>query len=177
MHEYKEKHCCATLCTWWGKTKTRILAPSAAFLTSGSATIFCESLIPGKYLFRHKTCVDQAWHFDLLYVLMLLIDDISQITTVNLLLKDPHAHSGIKYIRVLLDILSNDTCNSGSPTTHHVKRSSHGTLLSLPIARADYWYFELFAHEKKARKRVEWYDFFRFGEFSIFRSFPPCCVT
>lgn len=55
---------------------------------------------------------------DLLYVLMLLIDDISQITTVNLLLKDPHAHSGIKYIRVLLDILSNDTCNSGSPTTH-----------------------------------------------------------
>lgn len=55
---------------------------------------------------------------------------------------------------------------------HHVKRSSHGTLLSLPIARADYCYFELFAHEKKARKRVEWYDFFRFGEFSIFRSSP-----
>lgn len=48
-------------CTWWGKTKTRILAPSAAFLTSGSATMFGESLIPGKYLFH---CQHQAFSLE-----------------------------------------------------------------------------------------------------------------
>ena len=124
--------------------------------------------VPPQYFVRvgslANTCLQSARCLEfivmhsLLYILVLLIDDISQITPINLFLKNPHTHSGIKYIRVPLYILPNDTCNSRSPISFWVRFlvsrgiMYHDRITNCPSRLLIPWVVCPCSFEKKGRK-------------------------